>query len=175
MRAVVWIAEGTWEACVTQAREIVPAEAELVLLHVAPSDVEELAAGGSLGLLGRRRPPHEERLRAVSDEEARDLLEAARMRLGRDCATEARRGRVEREVVAACAGADLLVLARDGEVRLGPPSLGPRTRFVVDHAPCTVVLVWAQAPPGLDTIPPPPGPGSHPPGPGSHPPGRRRR
>jgi nucleotide-binding universal stress UspA family protein len=156
MRAVVWIAEGTWEACVRHAREIVPAEAELVLLHVAPSDVEELAAGGSVGLLGRRRPPHERPLRAVSDDEARGLLEAARELLGRDCETVARRGRVEREVVAACAGADLLVLARDGKLRLGPPSLGPRTRFVVDHAPCTVVLVWAQTPPGLETIPPPP-------------------
>jgi nucleotide-binding universal stress UspA family protein len=156
MRAVVWIDEGTWEACVRHAREIVPEQAETTLLHVAPSDVEELAAAGPAGLLGRRRRPHERSLRAVSDDEANGLLEAARALLGRDCETVARRGRVEREVVAACAGADLLVLARDGEVRLGPASLGPRTRFVVDHAPCTVVLVWAQAPPGVDTIPPPP-------------------
>ncbi|MGB0097855.1 MAG: universal stress protein, partial [Solirubrobacteraceae bacterium] len=70
--------------------------------------------------------------------------------------TVARRGRVEREVVAACANADLLVLARDGETRLGPKSLGPRAGFVVDHAPCTVLLAWAQSPPGIDTIPVPP-------------------
>ena len=69
-----------------------------------------------------------------------------------------RRGRVEREVVAACADADVLLLARDGDTRLGPKSLGPRARFVVDHAPCTVLLVWAQRPPGIDTIPAPPHP-----------------
>ena len=158
MRAVLWIAEETWEACVSQALTLLPEQAEVTLLHVAPSDVEELAAGGAAGLLGRRRPPHEHGLRAVSDEEARHVLDAARARLGRDCSIVARRGRVEREVVAACADADLLVAARDGERRLGPKSLGPRARFIVDHAPCTVVLVWAQAPPAIDTIPPPPGP-----------------
>jgi hypothetical protein len=35
------------------------------------------------------------------------------------------------------------VLARDGEARVGPHSLGPRTRFVVDHAACQVLVVWA--------------------------------
>jgi nucleotide-binding universal stress UspA family protein len=156
MRAVIWIAEETWRACVRHAQALVPAQAELTLLHVAPSDVEELAAAGPAGLLGRRRPPHERDLRTVSDEEAHRLLEAARALLGRDCATVARRGRVEREVVAACADADLLLAARDGARKLGPKSLGPRARFIVDHAPCTVVLVWAQEPPGIDSIPPPP-------------------
>ena len=71
------------------------------------------------------------------------------------------RGRVEREVVRAVAqGVDLLVVARDGDrSRLGPHSLGPATRFVVDHAPCAVLLVWPDEPPGVGSIPPPtPGP-----------------
>jgi nucleotide-binding universal stress UspA family protein len=68
----------------------------------------------------------------------------------------ARRGRVEREVISASADTDLLILARDGRYRLGPPSLGPRTRFVLDHAPCEVLLVWPGDPPGLETLPPPP-------------------
>jgi nucleotide-binding universal stress UspA family protein len=165
MRAVIWIAEETWMPCVRHAQELLPAQAEVTLLHVAPSDVEELVAGGPAGLLGRRRPrrpprpprpSHERDLRAVSDEEARQMLEAARDLLGRDCVLAARRGRVEREVVAACADADLLVAARDGARGLGPKSLGPRARFIVDHAPCTVVLVWPEDPPGIDTIPPPP-------------------
>jgi hypothetical protein len=33
------------------------------------------------------------------------------------------------------------VLARDGERKPGPKSLGPRSRFVVDHATCPVLLV----------------------------------
>ncbi|MFD8804728.1 universal stress protein, partial [Streptomyces sp. NPDC059597] len=78
-------------------------------------------------------------------------------RLGRPCVREERSGRVEREVVAAAEGADLLVLARDGDrTRLGPHSLGPASRFTVDHAPCPVLLVWPDRAPSLRTLPPPP-------------------
>jgi hypothetical protein len=52
---------------------------------------------------------------------------------------------------------DILVLARDGNrQRLGPRSLGPAARFVVDHAPCRVLLIWPDVAPALTTIPPPP-------------------
>ena len=157
MRAVVWISEDTWEACVDQARSLVPEDAEVTLLHVAPTDVEDLASSGGARLLGRHPPPPSgPPLRAIADEEAQALLEEALNRLGRPARTVARRGRVEREVVQACAGADLLILARDGEARLGPKSLGPRTRFALDHAPCQVLLVWPQEPPGFETIPVPP-------------------
>jgi hypothetical protein len=61
----------------------------------------------------------------------------------------------------------VLVLARDGDrERLGPRSLGPATRFVIDHAPCRVLLIWPDTVPELGTIPPPPpagGPPPHPP------------
>ncbi len=72
-------------------------------------------------------------------------------------------GEFEREVIRAVAeNVDLLVLARDGDhSRLGPHSLGPATRFVVDHAPCAVLLVWPDEPPGIESIPPPPPPGHH--------------
>jgi nucleotide-binding universal stress UspA family protein len=153
MRALVWIAEDTWEGCVEQARALLPADADVTLLHVAPSDVEEIAAGGPARLLGRRPPPPPgPPLRAIAAGEAEALLAQARARLGRDVQLDSRRGRVEREVLDACAGADMLLLARDGRPRLGPDSLGPRTRFVLDHAPCQVLLVWSDAPPGLDTI-----------------------
>jgi hypothetical protein len=59
------------------------------------------------------------------------------------------------------------VLARDGDrTRLGPHSLGPHSRFIVDHAPCPVLLVWPEPPPGPSTLPPPPPP----PPPGGPPP-----
>jgi nucleotide-binding universal stress UspA family protein len=139
MRAVVWIAESTWETCVDEAAALVPAAAEVTLLHVAPSDVE-LVAARRHGPLGRHHGPPP--LEAIADEAAQALLAEAAERLGRPARTEARRGRVEQEVVAAAAEADVLVVARDGERRAGPKSLGPRTRFVVDHAPCRVLLVW---------------------------------
>jgi hypothetical protein len=39
---------------------------------------------------------------------------------------------------------------------LGPRSLAPPTRFVVDHAPCRVLLAWPQPIPDLESLPPPP-------------------
>ena len=99
----------------------------------------------------------------MSGEAAHGLLADARDRLGRTAELQTRRGRVEREVVAAAQDADVLVLARDGgHDRLGPRSLGPHARFVVDHAPCQVLLIWPDAPPDIDTIPPPPGPDHRP-------------
>lgn len=157
MRIVVWIAEETWEGCIDRARPMLPEGAEVTLLHVAPSDVEAVASRGPVRLLGRHpHPPPGPPLRAIAEEEAHALLEAARHRLARPAELLARRGKIELKVVEACADADLLVLARDGEPRLEPKSLGPRTRFVLDHAPCEVLLVWPEAPPSLDTIKLPP-------------------
>ena len=88
---------------------------------------------------------------------AEELLAEAEARLGRPARREPRRGRLEREVVAAAEGMDLLVLARDGDrAHLGPRSLGPAARFVVDHAPCRVLLIWPDVTPAVTTIPPPP-------------------
>ena len=70
MRALVWIVEDTWEATVAEAAALLPADAEVAILHVAPAEVEELAGGARHGLLGRRPPPPHAPLRAVSDEEA---------------------------------------------------------------------------------------------------------
>ncbi|WP_345143716.1 universal stress protein, partial [Streptomyces mexicanus] len=84
-------------------------------------------------------------------------------------------GRPEREVVTAAEGADLLVLARDGDRdRLGPHSIGPAVRFAVDHAPCPVLLVWPETAPALTTLPPPPPEPHEPPGPPPPPPPGRR-
>ena len=157
MRALVWIVEDTWEATVAEAAAFLPADAEVTLLHVAPGDVEQLAEGRATGCSAAGPPPPGPRRAA-----ARHLRRGRRSTAGRGArALRARRrgraprGRVEREVVAAAEGMDLLVLARDGDhSRLGPHSLGPPARFVVDHAPCRVLLVWADAPPDVDTIPP---------------------
>jgi nucleotide-binding universal stress UspA family protein len=157
MRVVLWIAEDTWEGCVDQARALLPDGAEVTLLHVAPSDVEAVASHGGARLLGRHpHPPPGPPLRVIADEEAQALLEGARARLARPAEILARRGKIEREVLDVCVDADLLVLARDGERRLEPKSVGPRTRFVLDHAPCQVLLVWPESPPSLDTIKLPP-------------------
>ncbi|MFF9322575.1 universal stress protein [Streptomyces sp. NPDC014735] len=163
MRVIVWITEGTWPAGIDAARTHAPDDADIVLLHVTPADVPGAAHGAFAGLLGRghgERDPGTQ-LEHLAAASADQLLAQAAQRLGRSCARIERTGRVEREVVAAAEGADLLVLARDGDrTHLGPHSLGPASRFIVDHAPCTVLLVWPEPAPGIDTIPPPP---PHPP------------
>jgi nucleotide-binding universal stress UspA family protein len=163
MRALVWIIEDTWQATIDDAAAMLPGDAEITLLHVAGTEPETVAHAARRGLLGRHPPPPPapQRLQAISEQAAGELLTDARARLGRPATLQARRGRVEREVVAAAEGSDILILARDGDrERLGPRSLGPATRFVIDHAPCRVLLIWPDSAPELSTIPPPPPPGA---------------
>ncbi|WP_393073945.1 universal stress protein [Streptomyces sp. LN704] len=159
MRVIAWLVEGTWPACVDAVREHAPRATEVVLLHVSEPGVPGLAHGAFAGLLGRghRERDPEVLLADLGASSAVRLLDAAAERLGRPCDRLERAGRAEREVVAASDGADLLVLARDGDrARLGPHSLGPAGRFVVDHAPCPVLLVWPEPAPDVTTLPPPP-------------------
>jgi nucleotide-binding universal stress UspA family protein len=123
MHVLLWLVEGTWQGCVDAARPLLVADAEVTLLYVAPSEIEEAVGGAVAGLLGRGSP----RPAGAPTGPPR---------------------RVDRLVVEAAQDADLLVVARDGDRhRLGPASLGPVTRFVVDHAPCPVLLVWPDQPP----------------------------
>jgi nucleotide-binding universal stress UspA family protein len=161
MRVIAWLVEGTWPACVDAVRGHAPRASEVVLLHVSEPGVPGLAHGAFAGLLGRGHPERDPgtRLEGLGTESAAQLLDAAAERLGVPCTRLERTGRAEREVVAAADGADLLVLARDGDrARLGPHSLGPAGRFVVDHAPCPVLLVWPEPAPDVTTLPPPPPP-----------------
>jgi nucleotide-binding universal stress UspA family protein len=136
-RVVVWITEGTWAGCVDAAAALAPADSDIVLLHVTDADVADVVSGSFSGLLGRGTEP------GHFDDPADRLLEAAARRLGRPVTTLATTGRIQHEVTAACQDADLLVCARDGRRdRPGPHSVGKHTRFVVDHVPCAVLLVW---------------------------------
>ncbi|TNM30992.1 universal stress protein [Streptomyces sedi] len=157
MSAVVWLVEDTWPAAVDAARAHAPATGEVVLLHVTDPGPPAAAHGAYAGLLGRGDADPGDALEELAEGHAERLLQAAADRLGRPCRTARLAGRVEREVVRAAVGAELLVLARDGERdRLGPHSLGPAARFVVDHAPCPVLLVWPGPAPEAATLPPPP-------------------
>jgi hypothetical protein len=163
MRVVVWTTEASWARCVDAARAFVPADADVTLLAVPAAALSELHEADRSGLFGRRHaPPEGPGWDQVADDAAQQLLADALARLGRDARTEVRHGRVERAVVAACDGADLLICARDGDdERLGPKSLDKAARFVVDHAPCQVLLLWPGDPPAAGALPPPPPPPPH--------------
>jgi nucleotide-binding universal stress UspA family protein len=151
MRVLVWLVEETWQAPVAGAAALVPADAEMTLLHVTASDAGAAARGARYGLLGRSHRPADGSLDTISEASARGLLGDAQAALGRKATLDARSGRVEREVIEAAASFDLLVLARDRDsTQRGPQSLGPTVRHVVDNAPCDVLLVW-PAPPSSTT------------------------
>jgi nucleotide-binding universal stress UspA family protein len=158
-RIVAWLAEDSWAATVDAAAHAAGPSDELVLLHVVDASVARAthaAFGGLLGRGGQQPDPGDTVEHLAADASARLLADAAR-RLGRFAARITRTGRAEREVIAALDRADLLICARDGDrSRLGPHTLSRHTHFVVDHAPCAVLLIWPHTAPPLNSIPPPP-------------------
>ncbi|MGC9540041.1 universal stress protein [Streptomyces sp. UG1] len=154
MSVIVWITEGTWPACVDAAIDRAAPEEDLVLLYVHDDTVAETAHGAFAGLLGRGHPERDpgRRMEQLAESAVQDLLAAAEERLGRPSRRLLAHGPTERTVVEAATDANLLICARDGgPTRLGPHSLGHATRFVVDHAPCPVLLVWPRNAPRTRT------------------------
>jgi nucleotide-binding universal stress UspA family protein len=151
MKVLVWITEAGWEACVDAARGL--GATDVTLICAASDEVVGAERGALAGLLGRHPRPHvEEHLERLTAEAAEALLEAAAGRLGRDARRVLVRGRVEHEVTDAARAADLLVAARSTR-QMGPKSIRHPERFVVDHAPCPLLLVWPGEPEGAPPRP----------------------
>lgn len=94
--------------------------------------------------------PLREQIRQAEEAAAQDILEEGK-RYFSDAVTLRRAGRPEREIVNTAAEwrADVIVMCsrspQKGGPALGPKSVGHVARFVLDHAPCPVLLVrqWA--------------------------------
>jgi nucleotide-binding universal stress UspA family protein len=90
--------------------------------------------------------PRREQVQQAEQEAARDILEEG-VRYFQGASAVQREGRPEREIInyAAQWNADLIVICscspRTGGPPLGPKSVGHVARFVLDHAPCPVLLV----------------------------------
>lgn len=174
MTVVVWLTEDGWQRCVDIAVAAAAPDERIVVAHVTPPELHGATEGAFQALLGRRHRDRDPvtRIDEAADAAAHALLDAGVARVGPRAGPVVmieRVGQVEREIVTIAADARLLVCVRTGDVdRLGPPSLGHATRFVVDHAPCDVLLVWPGQAPDLGTLPPPHhrhGPRHHPPHP----------
>lgn len=140
MAVMVWInPAAAWECAVDAVAHL--SHDEVVLLLVTERADE--GRGVFAGLLGPAGHEPGETFAGIEEEQAAALFDEAEARIGRPVRRLWERGVAEHEVVTAASGADLLVCVRDGAHGLpGPDSLGPATRFVVDHAPCAVLLVW---------------------------------
>ena len=138
---LAWITEGGWEACVDAAAGL--DAREVTLLHVSTVELP--------GPRGRRHEQVMARMGSLAEEAAEALLDDAEERLGVAARKVAVVGEAAALVMEAASDADVLVMARDGR-HPGPHSIDHAARFVVDHAPCTVVLAW---PPGAPDGPAP--------------------
>jgi nucleotide-binding universal stress UspA family protein len=91
-------------------------------------------------------PARHEKMREADENSAQEILEEGQ-RYFPGAASIRREGRPEREIVnfAAEWNADLIVICprspHSGGPALGPRSVGHVARFVLDHAPCAVLLV----------------------------------
>ena len=125
------------------------AETQWYLLHVIDvgprDDMERL---GPPHRPPRPHPPHERELHVaegVGGEEAlKEALEALQG-LGLNGEARLERGKPNEVIVevAQRVNADLIVIERRefADVRRGPVSLGHNARFILDHAPCDVLLM----------------------------------
>jgi nucleotide-binding universal stress UspA family protein len=152
-RIVVWLTTTSWEACVDAVAGAATQNTEVVLLHVVAAELSSALLSAATGLpealkdraeLNGRRP-------VATTTAAAELIDAAERRLGRRAGADLRFGQCEPEVLDACDGADLLIFGRDGDQsELGPDSLTSCARFILDHAPCAVLLIWPSGVPADD-------------------------
>ena len=141
MAVIVWINPSTaWESAVDAVARLVCGEVTLLLVTEGGA---EPASGTFTGLLGPAGNEPGEAFAGIEEDQAAALFDEAEARVGRPVRRRWERGTAQKVVVAAADNADLLVCVRDGaRGTTGPESLSPVTRYVVDHSPCGVLLVW---------------------------------
>jgi nucleotide-binding universal stress UspA family protein len=102
----------------------------------------------------------QERMQQAERETTQDILHEGQAQMPNAQLLQ-RQGRPEREIVQ-CASewhADLLVICSRSALEANPPQIGPKSvghvaRFVLDHAPCPVLLIRPHI--GTMYLPPPP-------------------
>jgi hypothetical protein len=144
---------------IDDANALLPGDAEITLLHVASTESETLARAARRGLLGRphahRHPQPRSRYARSSNApptsySPQPVRGSAASHTPGAPRTGRTRGHGRRE------GHGHPRPPRDGDrKRVGPRSVGPTTRLVIDHAPSRVLLIWPDTAPKLATLPPP--------------------
>ena len=133
------------------ARVVPLADAEVLFAHVMDTVHEaDWRRMAEHHWLGRHSAPREhDGVREAETLAAKEILEEA-LALSRDWPVASRRtvsplGNPERDLVrlALTEQADLLAVGQN-RVELGPHAVGRSARFVIDHAPCSVLLVRTE-------------------------------
>ena len=146
--------EPFWERC----RALLPRDAEVEIHHVIDEVPARELEQRFMRHPGHPPPPgYDARARAAETRGSDAILDDARRALGIAAATSVGRGRPEWEIVRRAGETDaslVVVGCRPGELTTPPEphSLGHVARFVVDHAPCPVMLV-RLTPEGVPHVP----------------------
>jgi len=146
--------DGTNGKQVSKAREMLSATQPLTLgiLYVIDTGPRKDIEHTRERFLRRPGPPRsrEDEMEQAELAAAQDLLDEG-LRYIPNAETFRRQGRPEREIVNVAAEwqADLVIICPRGEYggkpTIGPKSVGHVARFVLDHAPCPVLLVRQTA------------------------------
>jgi nucleotide-binding universal stress UspA family protein len=151
---VLYCLDGTNAVQIGQARAILSTNEPQIsgILFVIDSGPREDMGRARERFLRRPTSPtvREEEMGQTERATAKDILDEG-LRLLPDAEVFRRQGRPELEIVNAAAEwrADILIICPraqyGGKPTLGPKSVGHVARFVLDHAPCPVLLVRPDA------------------------------
>ncbi|HET6421433.1 MAG TPA: universal stress protein [Geobacteraceae bacterium] len=149
MKVVCAIGQRGGAELIQRLAKILGSRIECLMLHVIDTGPRHDLEGYLAGPL-HRRPHHEEQLRAAEESAGRAAVEealAAAQKTGQKAEGAIREGTPEKIIVevAAEVQADLIAIwtneGETGHPRIGPASVGHTARFVVERAPCDVLLL----------------------------------
>ena len=139
---------------IRKLRAIMGAQHELLLLHVIDTGPRQSLDAFLRGPGSHHRPPppleRERRVDEVEEFVAKTTLEEARQeaeQAGYTIHAEIQRGQAEKLIVqlAEDGGYQLIVIwsseGAQGHPQIGPASIGRVARYVLDHAPCDVLML----------------------------------
>ena len=154
MRIICAIGRRGGPELIGRLAEIVGGHAECLILHVIDKgprhDLEDFLRGPLHRRPDHGSPPHEMALDEAEETAGRAAVDealAAARQAGLKAEASVRAGNPERTVVefASEMQADLIAISgsegAEGHPHMGPVSVGHTARFVIDHAPCDVLLL----------------------------------
>ena len=154
MRVICAIGQKGGPELVKRLTGIVGDQAECLLLHVIDTgprhDLEDYLRGPLHRRPDHGEPPHGAVVKAAEETAGRAAIEeamAAAQQAGLKAETSVKEGKPEDIIVqvARDVQAALVVIWADegaaGHPHIGPASVGQTARFVIDHAPCDVLLL----------------------------------
>ena len=154
MRVICAIGQRGGPELIKRLIEIVGNEAECLLLHVIDTgprhDWKDFLRGPLHPRPHHDQLPHERAIIAAGEAASRAVIEEAMQaaqRFGLKATEIIREGQPEKIIIQVAREMEVTLIAiwaregRAGHPRIGPAALGHTARFVIDHAPCDVLLL----------------------------------